>query len=110
MPLYSTSSLCLSSQILVKKYFSQRNENMQKQRKTVKENQISIVKGFPSAASGKESNSQSRRLETRVRSQNQEDPLEEGMATHSSIVSWRISWTEEPGGLQSVGSQIVRHD
>ena len=35
----------------------------------------------------------------------QEDPLEEGMATHSSVRAWRISWTEEPGGLQSTGSQ-----
>ena len=40
----------------------------------------------------------------------QEDPLEEGMATHSSILAWRIPWTEEPGGLQSTGSQTVRHD
>ena len=39
-----------------------------------------------------------------------EDPLEEEMATHSSILAWRISWTEEPGGLQSMGSQRVRHD
>ena len=38
-----------------------------------------------------------------------EDPLEEGMATHSSILAWRIPWTEEPGGLQSVGLQRVRH-
>jgi len=38
-----------------------------------------------------------------------EDPLEEGMATHSSILAWRIPWTEEPGGLQSMGSQRVRH-
>ena len=37
----------------------------------------------------------------------QEDPLEEGMATHSSILAWRIPWTEEPGGLQSMGSQRV---
>ena len=37
-------------------------------------------------------------------------PLEEGMATHSSILAWRIPWTEEPGGLQSIGSQRVRHD
>ena len=37
-------------------------------------------------------------------------PLEEGMATHSSIFAWRIPWTEEPGRLQSVGSQRVRHD
>ena len=40
----------------------------------------------------------------------QEDPLEEGMATHSSILAWEIAWTEEPGGLQSTGSQSVRHD
>ena len=40
----------------------------------------------------------------------QEDPLEKGMAIHSSILAWRIPRTEEPGGLQSTGSQIVRHD
>ena len=40
----------------------------------------------------------------------QEDSLEEGMATYSSILAWRILWTEEPGGLQSVGSQRVGHD
>ena len=39
-----------------------------------------------------------------------EDPLEEGMATHSSVLTWRIQWTEEPGGLQSMGSQRVGHD
>ena len=44
-----------------------------------------------------------------VRSLGQEDPLEEGMATHSSILVWRIPWTEEPGGLQSIGSQRVGH-
>ena len=38
------------------------------------------------------------------------DPLEKGMATHSSIFAWGIPWTEEPGGLQSIGSQRVRHD
>ena len=47
--------------------------------------------------------------EMRVRSLGQEDPLEEGMATHSSILAWRIPWTEVPGGLQSMGSQRVRH-
>ena len=45
--------------------------------------------------------------ETWVRFLGQEDPLEKGMATHSSILAWRIPWTEEPGGLQSVGSQRV---
>ena len=43
------------------------------------------------------------------RSLDREDPLEEGMATHSSILAWRIPWTEEPGGLQSTGHR-VRHD
>ena len=41
--------------------------------------------------------------ETRVRSLDQEDPLEKGMATHSSILAWKIPWTEEPGRLQSIG-------
>ena len=45
-----------------------------------------------------------------VRSPGQEDPLEEEMATHSSILAWWIPWTEEPGGLQSMGSQRVRHN
>ena len=45
-----------------------------------------------------------------VRFLGREDPLEEGMATHSSILAWRIPWTEEPGGLQSIKSQRVRHD
>ena len=48
--------------------------------------------------------------ETLVRSLGQEDPLEEGLTTHSSICSWKIPWTEEPGGLQSIGLQIVIHD
>ena len=48
--------------------------------------------------------------ETRVRSLDREDPLEKGMATHSSILAWRIPWIEEPGGLQSTGSQKVGHD
>ena len=48
--------------------------------------------------------------ETWVQSLGWEDPLEKGMATHSSILSWRIPWTEEPDRLQSMGSQRVRHD
>jgi len=48
--------------------------------------------------------------ETWVLSLDQEDPLEEEMATQSSILAWRIPWTEEPGGLQSTGSQRVGHD
>ena len=48
--------------------------------------------------------------ETRVQFLGQEDPLEKEMATHSSTLAWKIPWTEEPGRLQSMGSQRVRHD
>ena len=48
--------------------------------------------------------------ETQVQSLGREDPLEKEMATHSSIVAWKIPWTEEPGRLQSMGSQRVGHD
>ena len=48
--------------------------------------------------------------ETWVQSPGWEDTLEEGMATHSGILAWRIPWTEKPGGLQSMGSQRVGHD
>ena len=47
---------------------------------------------------------------TRVQSLGWEDPLEKGMAIHSNILAWRIPWTEEPAGLQSIGSQRVRHN
>ena len=49
-------------------------------------------------------------LETQVLFLGQEDPLEEGMAIHYSILAWRIPWTEEPGKLQSLGLQRVRHN
>ena len=48
--------------------------------------------------------------ETQVQSLGQEDPLEKEMATHSSVLAWKIPWTEEPGGLQSTGSQRVQHN
>ena len=48
--------------------------------------------------------------ETRVWSLGQEDPLEKEMATHSSTLAWKIPWMEEPGGLQSMGSQRVKHN
>ena len=48
--------------------------------------------------------------ETLVQSLGREDPLEKGMATHFSILAWRIPWTEEPSELQSMGLQRVRHD
>ena len=49
-------------------------------------------------------------LPTMQKTLGREDPVEEEMATHSIILAWRIAWTEEPGGLQSMGSQRVRHD
>ena len=48
--------------------------------------------------------------EMQIRSLGQEDPLEKEMATHSGILAWRIPWTEEPGGLQSMGLQRVGHN
>ena len=48
--------------------------------------------------------------EIQVQSLGQEDPLEKGMATHSTILTWKIPWTEESGRLQSMGSQRVRHE
>ena len=48
-------------------------------------------------------------IQTQVRSLGGEDPLKESMATHSSILAWRISWTEDPGGLQSTRSQRIGH-
>ena len=64
-----------------------------------------IKRGFPGGVIGKEPTSA-----RDARSLGREDPLEEGMATHSSILAQRIPWTEEPGGLQSIGSQRVAHD
>ena len=64
--------------------------------------------GFLGGTSGKEPSCQCRRCG--IRSLGWEDPLEEEMATRSRILAWSIPWTEEPGGLQSVGSQRVRHD
>ena len=63
--------------------------------------------GFPGGLDGKES---SCNVETEVQSLGREDPLEEELATHSSTLAWKIPWTEEPGGLQSMGSQRVRHN
>ena len=67
--------------------------------------------GFPVGPSGKRiCLPVQERQETRVCSLGQEDPLKEEMATCSSILAWEISWTEEPGGLQSMGPQRVGHD
>ena len=66
--------------------------------------------GLPGGVSGKGPACQRRRLRDAGSIPGQEDPLEEGMATHTSILAWRILWTEELGGLQSTGSQRVEHD
>ena len=62
--------------------------------------------GFPGNSDSRERTCQCRK----VQSVGREDPLEKGMATHSSVLAWRIPWTEEPGGLQSMGSQRIRHN
>ena len=65
---------------------------------------------FPGGTVGKNPPAMQEMQQTQVRSLGGEDPLEQEMETHSRILAWRISWTEEPGGLQSTGSQRVRHD
>ena len=65
---------------------------------------------FPDGISSKEPTCQSRKRKRQVQSLLQEDPLEEGMATHSSILAWANPWTEEPGGLKSIGSSRFGHD
>ena len=60
-----------------------------------------VIKNLPASAGD---------VRDMVRSLGQEDPLEEGMETHSSNLAWRIPWTEEPGGLQSLGSQRAGHN
>ena len=64
------------------------------------------ILGFPG---GSDRKNMPARWETRVQSLGQEDPLEEGMTTHCSILAWRIPWTEDRGGLQPMGSQSVWH-
>ena len=67
-----------------------------------------LLLGFPDGSDGKES--ESAMQETWVQCLGQEDALEMGMATHSSVLAWRIPWTKEPGRLQSMESQRVGHD
>ena len=66
--------------------------------------------GFPGGYSGKEPTCQYKRPKRWVQSLGQEDLPEEGMATHSSILAWKIPWREEPGGLQSIGLHRARHN
>ena len=61
--------------------------------------------GFPSGSAVKNPSAMQELQETQVWSLDWEDPLQKGMATHSSILAWEIPWTEEPGGLQSMGSK-----
>ena len=69
---------------------------------TLRVSQVAVVlKNMPANAEG---------IKDQVLSLGREGPLEEGMETHSSIVDWRIPWTEKPEGLQSMGSQRVRQD
>ena len=69
------------------------------------ENIFVLILGFPGGSVVKNPPAVQETQKIGVRSRGQEDPLEEGTATHSSILAWRIPWTEEPGGLQSMGSQ-----
>ena len=69
-----------------------------------------LPKGFPGVSAIKNLLANAGAAGAEVRSLGREDPLEEDMATHSSILAWRIPWTEEPGGLQSMGSHRVGHD
>ena len=64
---------------------------------------IYVSMGFPGGLNSKESTCNARDM-------GREDPVEEGMATYSSILVWRIPWTDEPGGLQFMGSERVRQD
>ena len=66
--------------------------------------------GFPGSSVVKNLPAVQEPQETRVQSLGQEDPLEEGMATHSSILAWKTPWTDEPGRLRFIGSQRVRHE
>ena len=64
-------------------------------------------RGFPGGSDGKDSAAVQ---ETQAQSLSREDLLEKGVATHSNILTWRIPWTEEPGGLQSMGDAESQHD
>ena len=66
-----------------------------------------VYEGFPGGSAVKNLPAMQ---EMRVQFLSQEDPLEKGMATHSSILDWRIPWTEEPGELRSIGLQRIGHD
>ena len=99
---------------LAKGQIQSEDEKMQKQRKAVKQDKIIIAESLNGLLlwwlSGKESACNAEDTGEAGSVPGQEDPLEEAMATHSSIFVSRIPWTEETGGLQSLGSQRVRYD
>ena len=68
-----------------------------------------IETGLPGDSAVQDPTTMQKSPETQIQTLSGENPLEEGMATHSSIFAWRIPWTEEPGELQSTGSQRVGH-
>ena len=71
---------------------------------------MEVKLNFPGGSAVKNPPTTQETQEIQVGSLGWEDPLEEGMANHSIILAWEIPWTEEPGGLQSVGSQRVKHN
>ena len=71
---------------------------------------MGFIRGFPRGSVVENSPAMQEMQETEVQSLGGEDPLKKGMTTHSSVLAWRIPWTEEPGGLQSLGSQRIRHE
>ena len=71
---------------------------------------MNILWSFPGGLEVKNPPAVQEMQETLVQSLSWEDPMEEGMATHSNNLAWRIPWIEEPGRIQSIGSQRVRHD
>ena len=81
-----------------------------------KNDKVNLLKGFPSGSAVKnlltslDDAPAYKMQDTQVQSLGWEFPLEEGMAAHSSILTWRIPWTEEPGGLQTIGLQWVKLD
>ena len=129
-PTPASSACPLSVEKLeLKNIVNQRSKKMQKEKKTVKQDKIIIVLKQSRTSSraidnilihvfwavlqilmGSEGKESTAMQETWIWTLTWENPLEKGMATHSSILAWRIPWTEEPGGPQSMGSQRVRHN
>ena len=85
-------------------------QSLFREEKTLTSAPLLLIWGFPGGPSGQELACRCRRLERQVPSLSQEDPLKEGTATHSSILAWRLPWTEKPGGLQLTGSQRAGKD